>query len=156
MLLLLLLLLWLKLFDLELPHILKMIKIKTVIIFIQSVWVTRRTRSHLGAIRTVLDQLLELDTNFSVLRSIWDRMKINWSVWEPYFVLWISWSPNIAHKWFCIQNLSIDLSFQEKKRFKNPILGCQDIDKNKLDMSSAKFWVVGWVGGLPGGWIRWK
>ena len=39
----------LKLFDLELPHILKTIKIKTVIISIQSVLVTRPTRSHLGA-----------------------------------------------------------------------------------------------------------
>ena len=41
----------LKLFDLELPQILKTIEIKLVITSIQLVWVTRPTRSHLGAIR---------------------------------------------------------------------------------------------------------
>jgi len=49
------------------------------------------------------------------------------SVSEPYFVLLISWSPKIEQKWFCIQNLRMDLSFQEKKA--NPMLGCQDICK---------------------------
>ena len=63
---------WLKpkLIDLELPHILKTIKIKTIITFIQSVWVTRPARSHFGAIRTVLVQLVKFDANFSVLRSV--------------------------------------------------------------------------------------
>ena len=41
----------LKLFDLELPQILKTIEIKLVITSIQLVWVTRPTRSNLGAIR---------------------------------------------------------------------------------------------------------
>ena len=40
----------LKLFDLELPQILKTIEIKLVITSIQWVWVTRPTRSHLEAI----------------------------------------------------------------------------------------------------------
>ena len=44
----------LKLFNLELPEILKMIKTITVITSIQSVWVTRPSRSDLGAIRTRL------------------------------------------------------------------------------------------------------
>ena len=34
---------------------------------------------------------------------------------ESYFVLQISQPPKIAEKWFCIQNLHMDLSFQEKK-----------------------------------------
>ena len=37
--------------------------------------------------------------------------------------------PNIQHEYFCIQNLCMDLSFQEKKRFEDPILGCQDIKR---------------------------
>ena len=42
----------------------------------------------------------------------------------------ISQSPKIAQKWFCIQNLHMNLSFQEKKKqFENPILGCRDIRK---------------------------
>ena len=44
----------LKLFDLDLPKFLKKIKIKTVITSIQSDWVTRLTRSDLGAIRARL------------------------------------------------------------------------------------------------------
>ena len=32
-----------------------------------------------------------------------------------HFVLQISWPPLIAQKWFCIQNVRMDLSFQEKK-----------------------------------------
>ena len=34
---------------------------------------------------------------------------------EPHFVFQISFLPNIAQKWFCMQNLRSDLSFQEKK-----------------------------------------
>ena len=44
----------LKLFNLELPQISKMIKRITVITSIQSVWVTRPSRSNLGAIRAHL------------------------------------------------------------------------------------------------------
>ena len=35
--------------------------------------------------------------------------------------------PNIAQKWFCIQNFHVDLSFQKKKRFRNLFLGSRDI-----------------------------
>ena len=45
-----------------------------------------------------------------------DSMKMNWSNSEPYFVFQISQPPNIAEKCFCIQNLQMDLSFQEKKK----------------------------------------
>ena len=34
---------------------------------------------------------------------------------QSYFVLQISRTPNIAQKWFCIQNLLMDLSFQKEK-----------------------------------------
>ena len=35
---------------------------------------------------------------------------------EPYIVFQISQPTNIAQKWFCIRNLQMDLSFQEKKK----------------------------------------
>ena len=44
--------------------------------------------------------------------------------------------PNIQHEYFCIQNLCMDLSFQEKKRFENPKLGCRDIKQNRVSF----FW----------------
>ena len=44
----------LKVFNLELHHFLKTIKINTVITSSQSFWATRPTRSHLGAIRAPL------------------------------------------------------------------------------------------------------
>ena len=49
------------------------------------------------------------------------------SVSESDFGLQISQPPNITQKWFCIQNLHMDLSFQKKKRFRNLFLGSQDI-----------------------------
>ena len=48
----------------------KMIKIITVTTSIQSVWVTRPSRSNLGAIRPVLGQFVELGTKFAVLRPV--------------------------------------------------------------------------------------
>ena len=42
-------------------------------------------------------------------------IKLNLSVSEPNIVSSISRPPKIVQKWFCIQNLRIDLSFQEKK-----------------------------------------
>ena len=42
-------------------------------------------------------------------------MNINLSTSEPPFVFQISQSSNIGQKWFCIQNLQMDFSFQEKK-----------------------------------------
>ena len=37
------------------------------------------------------------------------------SISDPHFVCQISQPPNIGQKWFCILNLHMDLSFQEKK-----------------------------------------
>ena len=34
---------------------------------------------------------------------------------KSHFVLQISWLPKIIQNWFCILNLHMDLSFQEKK-----------------------------------------
>ena len=42
-------------------------------------------------------------------------MNINLSISELHLVLQISQPPNIAQKWFCIQNLHIDISFQRKQ-----------------------------------------
>ena len=41
-------------------------------------------------------------------------INLNLSTFEPHFVFQISLLPNIAQKWFCMQNLRMDLSFQEK------------------------------------------
>ena len=44
-----------------------------------------------------------------------------------HFVLQISQPREIAQKWFCIQYVRMDLSFQGNKRFENPIIGRRDI-----------------------------
>ena len=38
---------------------------------------------------------------------------------EPHFVFQISFLPNIAQKWFCMQNLRMDISFQGGKNCKS-------------------------------------
>ena len=43
------------------------------------------------------------------------NINLNLSISQPYFVFQISKPPNIILKWFCIQNLQIDLRFQEKR-----------------------------------------
>ena len=43
----------------------------------------------------------------------------------------ISQPSKIAEKWLSTQNLRTDLSFQEKKQFENPVLGCQDIKQKQ-------------------------
>ena len=42
-------------------------------------------------------------------------INLNLSTSEPHFVFQISLLPNIAQKWFCMQNMCMDLSFQKKK-----------------------------------------
>ena len=42
-------------------------------------------------------------------------INLNLSTSEPHFVFQISLLSNIAQKWFCMQNLRMDISFQEKK-----------------------------------------
>jgi len=42
-------------------------------------------------------------------------MNMKLSALEPHFVFQISQPPNIGQKWFCILDLRMDLSFQEKK-----------------------------------------
>ena len=46
---------------------------------------------------------------------------------KTYFVSQISRPLENEQKWFCILNLRMDLSFQEKKLFENPTLYCRDI-----------------------------
>ena len=50
-----------------------------------------------------------------------DSMDVNLCPSEPHFVFQITPPPNIGQKWFCIQNLRMDLSFQ----FVNPLHGLQ-------------------------------
>ena len=78
---------------------------------------------------------------------------------ESYFVLQISQPPKVAQKWFCIQNLHMGLSFQEKERFENPMLGCREICKINMGPCSytksdgtnellVKFYFIFWHGSL--------
>ena len=60
-------------------------------------------------------QLVHLGANLSLLRPLKIIPDMTLSISESYFVLQISQSPNIAQKWFYIQNLHMDLSFQKKK-----------------------------------------
>ena len=62
----------------------------------------RSQSGHLGAKMTLLRPLLAIP-NMTLTIS------------EPHFVFQISKPPNIAQKWFCIQSLHMDLSFQKKK-----------------------------------------
>ena len=57
----------------------------------------------------------QLEASVMFLDPLQTNIKINFSVSKPYFVLTISRPPKIAQKWFCIQNLRMDLSFQKKK-----------------------------------------
>ena len=47
------------------------------------------------------------------IRKIW--VYYNHPRQKPHFILHISWPHKIVQKRFCIQNLRMDLSFQEKK-----------------------------------------
>ena len=91
----------------------KMIKTITVITSIQSVWVTRPSRSDLGAIRARLGQVCGAWPKFCGFKASMRQYK--YELIEPHFVLRISRPPSIVQKWFCIQNVRMDLSFQEKK-----------------------------------------
>ena len=44
-------------------------------------------------------------------------IKLNLSTSEPPFVFQISQPTNIAQKWFCMENLRMDLSKQEGEKF---------------------------------------
>ena len=57
--------------------------------------------------------------------TVQDSMNMNLSTSEPNFGFQISQPPNIGQKWVCIQNLQMDLSFQEKKRCATSIHGLQ-------------------------------
>ena len=55
------------------------------------------------------------DTNLEPQVLLRVSMNINLSTLEPPFVFQISQSSNFGKKWFFIQNLQMDFSFQEKK-----------------------------------------
>ena len=51
---------------------------------------------------------------------------------ETHFVSHISQPPLNAQKWFCIQNVRMDLSFQEKKDIKIGYLNAETLSKNPV------------------------
>ena len=58
---------------------------------------------------------MHLEANLALLRPFQVIPNMTFSISEPHFVLQISQPPIIAQKWFCIQNLHMDISFQQKK-----------------------------------------
>ena len=66
----------LELFNLELPHIFKMINIKTVITSSQSVLITRPTRSQLGAFRACLRQVGRAWLRFSRFGGLFESVRV--------------------------------------------------------------------------------
>ena len=84
----------------------------------------------------VWGQLGYLGPSYGVFRSLWGSMNMNWCVSGLHFVSLSCPPPNIAQKWFCIQTLRMDLSFQEKKLIDNLIIGCRDIKQKP----SLFFW----------------
>ena len=57
---------------------------------------------------------------------------------KTYFVSQISRPLENEQKWFCILNLRMDLSFQEKKLFENPTLYCRDIKQKPSQSCSSE------------------
>ena len=66
-------------------------------------------------------------------------MNMDLSFPEPGFVSQISQSPKIAQNWFCIQNLHMNLSFQEKKTICKSVhwLGSSIYKKCKINQFSS-------------------
>ena len=112
----------LKWFDLELPHILKTTKIKTVITYIPSVWVTRPTRSHLGATWAHLGPVGGAWHKFCGFEVTLRQCKYELICFRTAFFFVNNSTPNIAQKWFVWISV-----FRRNKRFENMILGCWDI-----------------------------
>ena len=118
----------LKLFNLELQHILKMIKIKTVISSIQSVWVTRPTRSHLKATGARLGPIGGAWRKFCGFEATMRQCGFELTCFRTTFCF-----INISAPWYRTEmvlysKFAYGSQFsEEKKQFKNPIVGYRDI-----------------------------
>ena len=71
-------------------------------------------------------------------------MNINSSVSELNFVLLISRPPKITEKWFCIQNLCVNISFQEKNGLIIQYLVAEILSKNRVSF----FWDTLYIPGI--------
>ena len=58
---------------------------------------------------------------------------------KSHFVLQISWLPKIVQKWFCIQNLRMDLSFQEKKTVCKSVTWFTSYANSRIQENSCVF-----------------
>ena len=105
----------LKLFDIELSHILKTFMIKTVITSISQFGLLGPLGVTWELSGPVFGQFAELGANFAVSRPLWESMNMKWSISKSDFVSWIFRLPDIAQKCLSIQHERMDLSFQKKK-----------------------------------------
>jgi len=69
-----------------------------------------------------------------------DQKNLNLSVSETSFVLQISQPPKFAETRFCIQNLRVDLSFQEKKTIYKSVHLLSRYQANKVANSNKVSW----------------
>ena len=88
---------------------------KRVLTSIQLVCVTRPTRRHLGAIRARLGPVGGALCKFWGFEATMRQHEYELICFRTAFCFVNILPPKIAQKWFCIQNLHMDLSFQEKK-----------------------------------------
>ena len=91
---------------------------KTVITSIQSVWVTRPSRSDLGAISAHLGQACGSCHKFCGFEATMRQNKYELICFRTAFCFVIFFPPDIAQKCICIQNLGMNLSFQDNFFFK--------------------------------------
>ena len=121
----------LKIFDLEVLYILKTIKIKTVLTSMQSVCVTRPSRYHLRAYRAHLGPLGGALHTFWSFEANMRQQEYAMICFRSLFCFVYILVPKIAQIWFCIQNLRMDLNFQEKKDLKIRYLVAEILSKNR-------------------------
>ena len=131
----------LKSFNWELPHILKTIKIMTVITYIPSVWVTRPTRSHLGATWTCLGPghvgLLNSQGLFMTRSSVELVTQTDWIDVITVFIL-------IVFK-KCGSSKLDNFSFYQNRVIKNPILFYQYLSLQKLHRNGYVLKIYVWI-----------
>ena len=105
-----------------------MIKIKTVITSIQSNWVTRPTRSDLGAIRARFGPVFGAWRKFCSFEATVRQHKYELICFRTAFCFVNILAPKYRTEMVLYSKFAYGSQFSgEKKRFKNPILGYQDI-----------------------------
>ena len=113
----------------RLPHILKMIKIKTVVTSIQSVWVTRPNRSHLKPTRACIWPIGGFWNKFCCFEATLRQYEFEFTCFRTAFCFKYISAP--SYQLFCIQNLRMDLNVKI----------CSFVKKHKNGIKQPYFFV---------------